>query len=44
MAKIEELLKGDIITAKVPEGPLAEKWTNYNAHAKWVYPGNKRRL
>ena len=44
MAKIEELLKGDIITAKIPEGPLAEKWTNYKAHQKLVNPANKRRL
>lgn len=44
MAKIEEMLKGDIITAKVPEGPLAEKWTNYKAHQKLVNPANKRRL
>ena len=44
MAKIEELLKGDVITAKVPEGPLAEKWTNYKAHQKLVNPANKRRL
>ncbi len=44
MAKIEELLNGDMITAKVPEGPLAEKWTNYKAHQKLVNPANKRRL
>ncbi len=44
MAKIEELLNGDVITAKVPEGPLAEKWTNYKAHQKLVNPANKRRL
>ena len=44
MAKIEELLNGDIITAKIPEGPLAEKWTNYKAHQKLVNPANKRRL
>lgn len=44
MAKIEEMLNGDIITAKVPEGPLAEKWTNYKAHQKLVNPANKRRL
>ncbi len=44
MAKIEEMLKGDVITAKVPEGPLAEKWTNYKAHQKLVNPANKRRL
>ena len=44
MARIDELLKGDIITAKIPEGPLAEKWTNYKAHQKLVNPANKRRL
>ena len=44
MAKIAELLKGDTMTAKVPEGPLAEKWTNYKAHQKLVNPANKRRL
>ncbi len=44
MATKEELLKGDVITAKVPEGPLAEKWTNYKAHQKLVNPANKRRL
>ncbi len=30
--------------AKIPEGPLAEKWTNYKAHQKLVNPANKRRL
>ena len=44
MARIDELLKGDIITAKIPEGSLAEKWTNYKAHQKLVNPANKRRL
>ena len=44
MAKIEELLNGDVITAKIPEGPLAEKWTKYKAHQKLVNPANKRRL
>ena len=44
MDRIDELLKGDIITAKIPEGPLAEKWTNYKAHQKLVNPANKRRL
>lgn len=33
-----------IIDAKIPEGPLAEKWTNYKAHQKLVNPANKRRL
>ena len=30
--------------AKIPEGPLAEKWTNYKAHQKLVNPANKRKL
>ncbi len=29
---------------KIPEGPIAEKWTNYKAHQKLVNPANKRRL
>lgn len=33
-----------IIDAKIPQGPLAEKWTNYKAHQKLVNPANKRRL
>jgi succinate dehydrogenase / fumarate reductase, flavoprotein subunit len=32
------------IDAKVPQGPLAEKWTEYKAHQKLVNPANKRRL
>jgi len=32
------------INSKIPEGPLAEKWTNYKAHQKLVNPSNKRRL
>ncbi|MDR0825529.1 MAG: fumarate reductase/succinate dehydrogenase flavoprotein subunit [Prevotella sp.] len=30
--------------SKIPEGPLAEKWTNYKDHQKLVNPANKRRL
>ncbi len=30
--------------AKIPAGPLAEKWTNYKDHQKLVNPANKRRL
>lgn len=30
--------------SKIPEGPLAEKWTNYKNHQKLVNPANKRRL
>lgn len=30
--------------SKIPEGPLAEKWTNYKSKQKLVNPANKRRL
>ncbi|OJU54599.1 MAG: succinate dehydrogenase flavoprotein subunit [Bacteroidales bacterium 45-6] len=30
--------------SKIPEGPLAEKWTSYKGHQKLVNPANKRRL
>ena len=33
-----------VIDSKIPEGPVAEKWTNYTAHQKLVNPANKRRL
>ncbi|KAA6341360.1 succinate dehydrogenase/fumarate reductase flavoprotein subunit [termite gut metagenome] len=32
------------INSKIPEGQLAEKWSNYKAHQKLVNPANKRRL
>ena len=32
------------IDSKIPDGPLAEKWTNYKAHQKLVNPANKRKL
>lgn len=32
------------INSKIPEGPLAEKWTNYKDHQKLVNPANKRHL
>ena len=32
------------INSKIPEGPLAEKWTNYKTHQKLVNPSNKRRI
>ena len=32
------------IDSRIPEGPLAEKWSNYKAHQKLVNPANKRRL
>ena len=31
-----------VIDSKIPEGPVAEKWTNYKAHQKLVNPANKR--
>lgn len=32
------------LDSKIPEGPIAEKWTNYKAHQKLVNPKNKRKL
>jgi succinate dehydrogenase / fumarate reductase flavoprotein subunit len=32
------------IDSKIPEGPVAEKWTNYKAHQRLVNPKNKLRL
>ena len=32
------------LDAKIPEGPLAEKWTNYKSNQKLVNPANKRKL
>ena len=32
------------IDSKIPQGPLAEKWSNYKAHQKLVNPANKRKL
>ncbi|MCF8369645.1 MAG: fumarate reductase/succinate dehydrogenase flavoprotein subunit [Bacteroidales bacterium] len=32
------------LNSKIPEGPLAEKWTNYKAHQNLVNPANKRKL
>lgn len=34
----------DKLDAKIPQGPLAEKWTNYKAHQNLVNPSNKRKL
>lgn len=33
-----------VLDAKIPEGPLAQKWTNYKDHQKLVNPANKRKL
>ena len=32
------------INSKIPEGPVAEKWTNFKAHQRLVNPKNKLRL
>jgi succinate dehydrogenase / fumarate reductase flavoprotein subunit len=32
------------LISKIPEGPLAEKWTNYKANQRLVNPANKRKL
>ena len=32
------------LEAKIPQGPLAEKWSYYKSHQKLVNPANKRRL
>jgi succinate dehydrogenase / fumarate reductase flavoprotein subunit len=33
-----------MLDAKIPEGKLEDKWTNYKGHCKLVNPANKRRL
>src|SRR6218665_350227 len=30
--------------SKIPDGPLADKWSNYKNHQKLVNPANKRKL
>ena len=32
------------LNSKIPEGPLAQKWTNYKANQRLVNPANKRKL
>ena len=32
------------INSRIPEGPIAEKWTNYKAHQRLVNPKNKLKL
>ncbi|MDR1154785.1 MAG: fumarate reductase/succinate dehydrogenase flavoprotein subunit [Bacteroidales bacterium] len=32
------------LDAKIPEGPVARKWTEYKAHQNLVNPANKRKL
>jgi succinate dehydrogenase / fumarate reductase flavoprotein subunit len=33
-----------MLDARIPEGPLAEKWTNHKFHMKLVNPANKRKF
>ena len=33
-----------ILDSKIPEGPVAEKWTNFKAHQRLVNPKNKLKL
>ncbi len=33
-----------MLDAKIPEGPLDDKWEDYKGHVKLVNPSNKRRL
>ncbi|MDY6301258.1 MAG: fumarate reductase/succinate dehydrogenase flavoprotein subunit [Bacteroidales bacterium] len=40
----ENKMNAQPIDSKIPEGPIAEKWTNYKAHQKLVNPANKRKL
>ena len=42
--KVKDTAAQPVIDSKIPEGPIAEKWTNYKAHQKLVNPANKRRL
>ena len=37
----ETKINAQPIDSKIPEGPIAEKWTNYKAHQKLVNPANK---
>ncbi|MBO6034420.1 MAG: fumarate reductase/succinate dehydrogenase flavoprotein subunit [Paludibacteraceae bacterium] len=41
---LQNAVSEEKIDAKIPEGPLAEKWSNYKAHQKLVNPANKRKL
>ena len=44
MEEIKNNATQPVIDSKIPEGPVAEKWTNYKAHQKLVNPANKRKL
>ena len=44
MANLDKVKVMNPADSKIPEGPVAEKWTNYKAHQKLVNPANKRKL
>ncbi len=44
MANLDKVKVMSPEASKIPEGPVAEKWTNYKAHQKLVNPANKRKL
>ena len=44
MANNEKIRVMSPEASKIPEGPVAEKWTNFKAHQKLVNPANKRKL
>ncbi|MFY8023731.1 MAG: fumarate reductase/succinate dehydrogenase flavoprotein subunit, partial [Sediminibacterium sp.] len=33
-----------MLNAKIPSGPLENKWADYKGHCKLVNPANKRKL
>ncbi|HET7361455.1 MAG TPA: hypothetical protein VFI78_05940, partial [Salinimicrobium sp.] len=33
-----------ILDSKIPEGPIADKWTNHKNHINLVNPANKRKI
>jgi succinate dehydrogenase / fumarate reductase flavoprotein subunit len=41
--KNKNIIMGKLIS-KIPEGPLAQKWTKYKASVKLVNPANKKKL
>lgn len=44
MENIKNIPLHEKLDPKIPEGPLAEKWTNYKNNQHLVNPANKRRL
>jgi len=33
-----------ILDAKIPDGPIEKKWTNFKNNAKLISPANKRKF